>query len=87
MEQVDEVTFNGQEALRHGKQVFYVTHVGAFQLTARGMELIRVMPGIDIQRDILDASAMRIVLPENGIVPVVPENVVTGKGFRLTLAS
>lgn len=84
VEEVDEVTFSGQEALRHGKKVFYITHVGAFQLTERGMELIRVMPGIDVQKDIVDVCPMKVVLPESGEVPVAPESMVTGEGFKLT---
>lgn len=85
MEQVDEITFNGKEALRRGQNVFYITHVGAFRLTARGMELFRVMPGIDIQKDILNATPMKIVLPEDGKVPVVDESVTTGQGFQLAM--
>ena len=82
---VDEITFNGSEALRHGKKVFYITHVGAFQLTDRGMELIYIMPGIDLQKDILDATSMKIVLPESGEPELVPDFVMTGKGFNMTL--
>lgn len=85
IEHVDEITFNGEEAVKKGQKVFYVTHVGAFQLTEKGMELIYIMPGIDLQKDILDASAMRIVLPESGEPEVVPEFVMTGKGFTMTL--
>lgn len=87
VKQVGEITFNGQEGLRHGKTVVYVTHVGAFRLTERGMELIYVMPGIDVQRDILDACPMRIVLPESGAPEVVSESVVTGRDFRLSLGA
>jgi propionate CoA-transferase len=83
VDKVDEITFSGQEALKLGKTVFYVTHVGAFQLTERGMELIRVMPGIDIQKDILEVSPMKIVLPESGVVPVADSAIVTGKNFKL----
>ncbi len=82
IEQVSEITFNGEEALRLGKKVFYVTHVGAFQLTARGMEVIYVMPGIDVQKDIIEACSMRIVLPESGAPAVAGPEIVTGKGFR-----
>ena len=60
-----------------------VTTVGVFQLTERGVELVRVMPGIDIQKDIIAASPMRIVLPPSGEVPVADASVVTGAGFRL----
>ncbi len=85
IKEVDEITFNGQEALKQGKTIVYVTHVGAFRLTERGMELIYVMPGIDVQRDILDVCPMRIVLPESGAPQVVPENILTGDDFRLNL--
>ena len=46
------------------------------------MELLYVMPGIDVQRDILDVCPMRILLPETGAPEVVPEAVVTGRDFR-----
>ena len=82
IDKVSEITFNGAEALKLGKKVFYVTHVGAFQLTARGMELICVMPGIDVQRDIIEACAMRIVLPENGQPVVAGPEIITGQRFR-----
>jgi len=84
---VDEVTFSGKEALKAGKQVFYVTTVGVFQLTERGMELIRVMPGLDIQSDIMTTTSMRIVPPETRNVPLVDESILSGKGFHLRLSS
>lgn len=80
---VDEITFSGKQALAAGKTVHYVTNVGVFRLTERGMMLVEVMPGIDVQRDILDACPMRVVLPEDGHVPVVDASIVTGKGFCL----
>ncbi len=82
---VDEITMNGQETLKAGKKVFYATTRGLFQLTERGMELVRVMPGIDVEKDILATTKMKIVLPEQGTVPVVDGAIVTGKGFRLRL--
>ena len=82
IDKVSEITFNGAEALKQGKKVFYVTHVGAFQLTERGMELIYVMPGIDPQKDVIDACSMRVVLPEKGAPVVAGQDIVTGRGFR-----
>ena len=82
---VDEITLSGSESLRQGKQVYFVTHVGIFQLTARGLTLIEVMPGIDIARDILSNQAPRIVLPEDGRVRVADASIVTGHGFRLPM--
>ncbi len=83
IEKVDQVTFSGKRGLELGKKVFYVTNVGVFQLTERGLELIRVMPGIDVQRDIINGCTAKIVLPENGEVPLVAPELASGKGFRL----
>ncbi len=79
---VDHITFSAEEALRLGKKVFYVTNIGAFRLTSDGLELIRIMPGIGLQEDILDASPAKIYLPEGG-APVAEEAIVSGKGFGL----
>lgn len=82
---VDEITFRGDEALRAGKTVLYCTDVGVFMLTARGMELVYRMPGVDVRDDVIAATPMRVVLPPSGRVPLVDEAVVTGRGFGLRL--
>ena len=82
--QVDEITFNGSEALKAGKQVYYCTNVGIFHLTERGMELVEVMPGVDIEADIAAACPMEFLLPESGEVARVPHDIVTGEGFKLS---
>ncbi|MCB9332306.1 MAG: hypothetical protein H6574_14585 [Lewinellaceae bacterium] len=85
VKQVSHITFSAREALRMGKEVFYVTNVGVFALTPKGLELRQVMPGIDIERDILQACPATIHLPENGQVPIVENSVLTGEGFTLSL--
>ncbi|MGA1795383.1 MAG: hypothetical protein ACMUIL_05920 [bacterium] len=87
VDKVDEISFNGKVALGKGQKVIYITEPGVFELTARGMELKAVMPGIDIRKDILGATPMRIILPEQGDIPVVPLSVVTGKDFMLELST
>jgi propionate CoA-transferase len=82
---VREITFDGRRALAAGKRVFYATPVGLFELTARGVALVRVMPGIDVRRDVLDVAAMPIVLPASGDVPLVPLAIVTGENLVLRL--
>jgi len=76
-----EITFNAKKALARGATVYYVNTVGIFQLTAAGPELIMVMPGVDIEKDIIKVSGAKINIPEE--VPVVSSNIVTGKGFSL----
>lgn len=83
VEKVRHITFSAQEALRMGKQVFYVTNVGVFALTAQGLELQQVVPGIDIERDILQTSTAHIHLPKN--IPRTANAVLSGKGFTLQL--
>ncbi len=82
VDKVDEVTFSGRQALRAGKQVYYVTNVGVFRLTERGLELIWLMPGINIDRDILANTSATIHVPETPLI--VEDAVATGKGFDLT---
>ncbi len=81
VDRVDEVTFSGARGLADGKQVYYVTSVGVFQLTPEGLTMVRRMPGIDLERDVLAHSGARLIVP--GDVPVVDPSVVTGDGFRL----
>jgi len=83
VDRVGEITFSGREALKAGKQVYYCTNVGAFRLTDRGMELMCVLPGVDVRRDVVNGCPMKVVLPASGDVPVVDASIVTGRGFQL----
>lgn len=53
VKRVEHVTFSGPYALEKGQQVLYVTERAVFRLTATGLELAEVAPGIDVERDIL----------------------------------
>lgn len=86
VERVDEVTFNGSVGFASGKKVFYVTDLAVLELAADGLILRSVMPGIDIERDLLANCEARIHVPDNPAPAVVPSDVVTGEGFRLDWA-
>ena len=64
VEKVEQITLNGQEALRKGQQVMYVTERAVFKLTDAGLELTEYAPGVDIQKDILDLIPFSIVVKE-----------------------
>ena len=51
--EVEQISFSGAMALKEGKKVLYVTERAVFQLTAEGMELIEVAPGVSVEKDIL----------------------------------
>ena len=51
---VSSVSFSARNAIENGQKVLYVTERCVFILTARGLKLLEVYPGVDVQKDILD---------------------------------
>ena len=60
---VEHRTFSGSDAARRRQPVLYVTERCVFELTAKGLELIEVAPGIDIERDIVARMEFRPLIP------------------------
>jgi propionate CoA-transferase len=54
VEEVEHRTFSGSQAAKWGKSVLYITERCVFKLTAEGLELTEIAPGVDLQKDILD---------------------------------
>ncbi len=71
VEEVAEITFNGQEALKAGKNVYYVTNVGLFELTRQGVTLTKIFQGIDIDRDILALSKATLNIPPKDSISTI----------------
>lgn len=65
---VEHVTFSGRYAAEQGRPVLYVTERCVFRLTADGLALIEVAPGIDIERDILSRMAFKPLIPHDPMV-------------------
>ena len=62
LDHIEQVTFSGQVAARSGQTVLYVTERCVFALSADGLELIEVAPGIDIDTQILPFMAFRPII-------------------------
>ena len=54
VDQVKSISFSARRAIENGQKVLYVTERCVFRLTPKGLKLIEVYPGIDVQKDILD---------------------------------
>ena len=55
VKEVEQVTFSGRRAIVNSQTVYYVTERAVFKLEPNGLVLIEIAPGVDMQRDILDA--------------------------------
>ena len=53
VDQVKSISFSAGRAIANGQKVLYVTERCVFRLTPKGLKLIEVYPGIDVQKDIL----------------------------------
>ncbi|AVK64743.1 3-oxoacid CoA-transferase [Lactobacillus sp. CBA3606] len=51
---VEQITFSGPVAYNNQQHIYYVTERAVFQLTATGIELIEIAPGVDLHTDVLD---------------------------------
>ena len=65
---VQQVCFHGPSAVARGQRVLYVTERAVFELTAAGLALIEVAPGIDVAQDILPGMAFRPVIGVPGMM-------------------
>ena len=75
LKEVEQVTFSGAFARERNQPVLFVTERCVFSLTDKGLCLVEVAPGIDLQRDILPHMAFRPQIPN-------PPRQMDGRIFR-----
>ncbi|QLF71847.1 acyl CoA:acetate/3-ketoacid CoA transferase (plasmid) [Peteryoungia desertarenae] len=60
VDKVEHVTFSGRRAREQGQDVLYITERCVMRLTQGGLVATEIMPGIDLERDIVAASRGRV---------------------------
>ena len=56
---VQQITFSGDYAVKSGQEIYYLTERCVFKLTADGLLLTEIAKGIDLERDILSHMEFR----------------------------
>ena len=62
IENVFMVVFSGQQAIKYGQEILYVTERAVFRLTKDGIALEEVAPGIDIDKDIIPKMSFEPII-------------------------
>ena len=60
VDKVRSVSFSAKNAVANGQKVLYITERCVFILTPRGLKLLELYPGVDLQRDVLDLLPFEI---------------------------
>lgn len=66
--QVEQISFNGENAWKNGRKVLFVTERAVFDLTPEGVRLLEVAPGIDMEKDVLEQMEFKPVVKQTEIM-------------------
>ena len=61
----EEITFSGEQALKQGQKVVYITERAVFELTEEGVVLTEVAPGIDVEKDIIAQMGFKPIISKD----------------------
>ncbi len=60
--EVEQVSFSGRRAVAQGQEVTYVTERCVMKLTAEGIVVTEIAPGVELQSNILDQSEFPLIV-------------------------
>ncbi|MGF6099268.1 acyl CoA:acetate/3-ketoacid CoA transferase [Pseudomonas sp. 18175] len=64
VEDVDHVTFSGRMALERGQDVTYITERCVMKLTAEGLMVTEIAPGLDLEKDVLAQAEFPLLVAD-----------------------
>ena len=79
---VEQVTFSGEYAQSVNMPVLYITERAVFELTAEGVELKEIAPGVDLEKDILAHMGFKPIIKD---VKLMDERIFREEKMGLTL--
>lgn len=65
VDEVQQITFSAEYALKTGQEVYYITERAVFRLTKDGLCLLEIAPGVDLERDIFEKMEFRPQVAED----------------------
>lgn len=65
VDHVSQITFSGQRAVKNGQRVIYITERCVLELTAAGLMVIEIAPGVDLVKDVLQKADFALLVSDS----------------------